>query len=226
MKRIVLCVEGDGEVAAMPPLIKKVLAAKGLSSTVCVDSIQPYRVGGFFKLLQNDFKSWRRYVQSAMQRKHAGGVLLILDSDTLTDKQSLTSCPIEAARQLVQAASTVGAGTRFPLAVVFACQEFESWFISAFCHLAGKRLPDGRQIRTTAIDPPLTPEVAPRDAKGWLSRHIDCGYKPTRDQLALTELLTVDDLRSGGCRSFVRLESAVDQLANAINTGVCVATPN
>jgi len=226
MKRIVLCVEGDGEVEAMPLLIRNVLAAKGLSNRVCVDSIQPFRVGGFFGLLPNNFESWKKKVQAAMQRKHAGGVLLILDSDVLTDKQSRTSCPIEAARQLVQAASIVGAGTRFPLAVVFACQEFESWFISAFNHLAGKRLPDGRQIRTTAIDSPLNPEVAPKAAKAWLSRHIDCGYKPTRDQLALTQLLTVDDLRSGGCRSFVRLESAVDQLANAINTGVCVATPN
>jgi len=115
MKRIVLCVEGDGEVEAMPLLIRNVLAAKGLSNRVCVDSIQPFRVGGFFGLLPNNFESWKKKVQAAMQRKHAGGVLLILDSDVLTDKQSRTSCPIEAARQLVQAASIVGAGTRFPL---------------------------------------------------------------------------------------------------------------
>ncbi len=226
MKSIVLCVEGDGEVEAMPLLIKKVLAAKGFSNTVCVDSVPPFRVGGFFGLVPNGFEKWRKKVKAAMLRKHAGGVLLLLDGDVLTEKQSRTSCPIKAARQLVQAASIVGAGTQFPLAVVFACQEFESWFISAFSHLAGKRLPDGRQIRTTAIDPPLNPEVAPKDAKDWLSRHIDCGYRPTRDQLALTQLLTVDALRSGGCRSFLRLESAVDQLAMAINTGVCVATPN
>ena len=226
MKSIVLCVEGDGEVEAMPLLVKKVLAAKGLSNTVCVDPIQPFRVGGFFGLFPRGFEKWQKYVQAAMRRKHAGGVLLILDSDVLTDKQSRTSCPVETARQLVQAASIVGAGTRFPLAVVFACQEFESWFISAFTQLAGKQLLGGRQIRTAAIDPPPNPEIAPKAAKAWLSRHIDGGYKQTRDQLALTELLTVDDLRSGGCRSFERLESAVDQLANAINTGACVATPN
>jgi hypothetical protein len=225
MKSIVLCVEGDGEVAAMPVLIKKVLSSKGLSSTVCVDAADPFRVGGFFGLSPKGFEPWKKKVQAAMKRKHAGGVLLILDCDVLTDKQSSTSCPIEAARQLVQAASTVGAGTRFPLAVVFAKQEFESWFISAFDQLAGKQLSDGRHVRTSAIDPPTDPEVAPKAAKAWLGNQIEGGYKPTRDQLALTQLLTVEDFRSGGCRSFARLESAIHQLATAIETGVHIATP-
>ena len=225
MKRIILCVEGQGEVEAMPLLIKKVLAAKGLSNTICVDPIPPFRVGGFFSLSPNNFVFWKKKVQAAMLRKDAGGVLLVLDSDVLSDKQSLATCPIDAARQLVQAAAAVGAGVRFPLAVVFACQEFESWFVAAFDRLAGKRMPDGRQIRATAIDMPPHPEVAPKNAKGWLSRQIDCGYKPTRDQLALIQLLAVEDLRSGGCRSFTRLETAVDQLANAISSGTHLATP-
>lgn len=224
MKRIVLCVEGDGEVEAMPHLIKKVLAANGLSSTVCVDEVPPFRLGGFFSLSANNFTLWKNKVQAAMKRKHAGGVLLVLDSDVLADKQSSVACPIAAARQLVQAAASVGAGTRFPLVVVFACQEFESWFISAFDKLAGKRLPDGRQIRTTAIDPPQNPEIAPKAAKAWLGKNMG-GYKPTRDQSELVKLLTVDDLRSGGRRSFQRLESAVGQLAEAISTGVHIATP-
>lgn len=226
MKSIVLCVKGDGEVEAMPVLLKKVLTSQGLSNTVGVDPASPFRVGGFFGLMAKGFEPWKNKVRAAMKRKHAGGVLLILDSDVLTDKQSRTSCPIEAARQLVQAASTVGAGTQFPLAVVFAKQEFESWFISAFDQLAGKQLPDGRHVRTTPIDPPSDPEVAPKTAKAWLSKHIDCGYKPTRDQLVLTELLTVENFRTGGCRSFARLESAIQQLAMAIKTGVHLATPH
>jgi hypothetical protein len=225
MKRIVLCVEGQGEVEALPILVKKLLAAKGLTSTTCVDPIPPFRVGGFFSLLPNGFESWRNKVQAAMKRRDAGGVLLMLDSDVLTDKQSTHSCPVEAARQLIRAASHVGAGSRFPLAVVFACQEFESWFISAFDGLAGKRLPDGRQIRAAATDMPPNPEIAPKAAKAWLNRQIEGGYKPTRDQSALTQLLDIENFRSGRCRSFARLESAVGQLANAIRTGIHVATP-
>lgn len=97
-------------------------------------------------------------------------------------------CAMRAAQILVQEAREVGTGRRFSLAVVFACQEFESWFVVAANSLVGKSFPDGRIILPEAVsDIPPCPESSPRDAKGWLNKKIPTGYNPVRDQQGACE---------------------------------------
>jgi hypothetical protein len=60
--------------------------------------------------------------------------------------------------------------------------------------------------------------------KGWLEQHSP-GYRPTRDQASLTELLDFQVVRGKGVRSFQRLEHAIEQLLDAAAGGSHVATP-
>ncbi len=47
--------------------------------------------------------------------------------------------------------------------------------------LAGLELPDRRPgIKAGTPAPTGDLEVKPRDARGWLDKYIDAGYKPTR----------------------------------------------
>src|SRR5262249_32028437 len=172
--------------------------------------------------------NWLRWLEAAQKRPHLGAVLLFLDGDARAIEGG-PFCARQVACRLAQRARRVGAGTTFSVAVVFACREYESWFIACVEHLAGKPLPpdDRPGIRDGTPAFPSDPEVNPRDAKGWLGQRMHAGYKETRDQEPLTRLLTdqLPHLRGRPVRSFRRLENALLQLIGAIRSGTPVATP-
>ena len=75
-KRLVLLVEGQGDVEAAPVLVDRLLkeyhAAEPVFDVVCLDR-QPLRVGEFAKIRRNrtqrgvhDFGEWRRFLQMAV----------------------------------------------------------------------------------------------------------------------------------------------------------------
>ena len=100
-----------------------------------------------------------------------GGVLIVIDSDD--------DCPKELAPALLDRA-TRAAGGRWPVGVVLAKREFESWFIAAAESIAGHSgLPPG-------LCAPADPESI-RDAKGWLEKAMPPGrkYSETVDQSSL-----------------------------------------
>jgi hypothetical protein len=104
--------------------------------------------------------------------------------------------------------------------------EYETWLIAGVESLAGKPLPDGRPgVKAGAVAPSGNLEEAPRAAKGWLNANMDRGYKPAKDQKALTEMVDVELIRKRGLRSFRRLENAVEQLADAVRSEQHVVTP-
>jgi hypothetical protein len=115
------------------------------------------------------------------------------------------------------------------VAVVFALMEYESWLIACADHLAGLPLPDGRPgIPSGTMVPSQDLESQLRDAKRWLDRCLDEGYKNMRDQELLTRLALghLEAIRSRPMRSFRRLESALQQLIGGIRTGNHVMTPH
>ena len=70
-----------------------------------------------------------------------------------------------------------------PLAVVFACVEYETWIIAGIESLAGKRYKDGRPALPSSLKfPPGEPES---HGKKWLEQNCR-GYRPTLDQSALS----------------------------------------
>jgi hypothetical protein len=223
MKRVVIFVEGEGEADAVPKLVKQLLTYQGAWDVLALDP-DPFRVGHVNKLVKDHYREWTRKLAASLKRRDLGGVLLLLDGDA-KKVEGHAFCAAKVAKSLANEAISLGAGTTFSVAVVFATQEYETWLIAGIESLAGKRLPDGRMIDENAKAPAGNLEEAPRDAKGWFSGVVEGGYKPTRDQAALTDLVDLEVVRQRGLRSFQRLESAIAGLVAAIRTESHVATP-
>jgi hypothetical protein len=234
MKRLVLFVEGDGDVDAVPLLVRRILREKleSESRALVVDS-QPFRVSNLGRLKASDvrpsedFGNWIRWLEAARKRSGLvlGGVLLLLDGDA-GRFMGQDFCPAVVARLLADAARRAGAGAAFSVAVVFADQEYESWLLAAAESFRDRRLPDGRPLH---VDVEVLAEVKigrnPRDAKKWLSRIVEGGYKETRHQALLTKLIDLEVLRRKNLRSFVRLEKAIMELVAACRDDRHVSTP-
>lgn len=79
--------------------------------------------------------------------------------------------------------------------------------------MAGREIRPGVRIAEGATCPE-DPEGI-RDVKGWLSKHFPKGkaYKPTLDQLKLTQWIDFGVLRTSKARSFRTLENALRFLA-------------
>jgi hypothetical protein len=223
MKRIVLFVEGDGEVEAVPRLVKRLLTEQKAWDGFFLDP-NAFRVGRVEKLVKHDYQEWKRKLGASLKRPNLGGVLLILDGD-VEKVENVIFCARDIAKSLAREAASVGGGVTFSVAVVFARQEYESWLIAGIDSLAGRVLSDGRTIAKNPDAPKGDLEEAPRDAKGWLNEVIEGGYKPTRDQVELTGMVDLDVIRNRELKSFRRLESALAGLVSAIRTEKHTATP-
>jgi hypothetical protein len=224
MRRLILFVEGEGEADAVPTLVKRLLKEKGERHDIFLDD-SPFRVGSVDKLVKADFLKWKRFLGASLKRPNVGGVLLILDGD-IEKMGGKAFCAAAVAKSLADVAIHAGAGKTFSLAVVFARQEYEPWLIAGIASLAGQRLPDGRLIERNATAPGGDLEAGPRDAKGWLRAIVEGGYKPTRDQAALTKLVDLEVIRARNLRSFRRLESAVSSLLEAIRCNRPIVSPS
>lgn len=189
---IATVVEGHGEVAAVPVLLRRMAAE--IAPEVRLELPRPYRVGR--DTLLAPYRLERVVAALTAQHGPEAGLLVLLDADD--------DCPAELGPQLLarlQAARPDRSG-----AVVLANREFEAWFLAAAPSLAGTRgLPDG-------LAPPADPEL-PRDCKGWLTEHrVDGhGYKPASDQAALAARFDLRLARKGAA-SFDKLWRDVERL--------------
>lgn len=213
MKRLVLCVEGEGDVAAAPNLIGNLLndLPAELQGTLFLDD-RAMEVGEVRGLTGTRQQEWLRYLEVAKRRRPLGAVLLLLDGD-VSRVEDEPFCEVRVARALADRAQLAGAGDLFSVAVVFLCREYESLLIASYATLPGWR-PD------VAL-----PDFTKRGAKEWLAKNRDGGYKETRDQLPLTRAADLGLIRAAGLPSFRRLERALQQLAVAVQTGRHVSSP-
>lgn len=223
-KRLVLFGEGDGDVTALPVLVRRLLTERGGWDTLHLDP-NCLKVGDVHRLSKN----WQRMVKYALKRRDVGAMLVVLDGDAdfFPAGSQQTFCAAAVAAELAQRAKAeVGAGERFSLALVFACCEYESWLIAGAESLAGKRLSDDRLAlppETQAPEGDL--EVTPRGAKEWLGKRMGSGYKERLDQAEFTQAVDLSIIRNRRMRSFQRLENAISQLVEANRTGQHVCTP-
>lgn len=192
MSTIITIVKGQGEVFAVPILIRRIAAA--VEPSVAPQVPKPIRVKRHRFLKENELE---RYVDlAARQAGPDGCILIILDADD--------DCPPERASEVLQRATAVRSDCR--IRVVLAQCEYEAWFLAAADSIAGHR-----ELRsdTTA---PAEPESI-RDAKGWLTSRMPPGrvYKETRDQPALTMMFNLDQARRGA-RSFDKMWRTVVDL--------------
>ena len=229
MKRLVLLGEGHGEVSALPVLIGRLLQEKGTDNPLYLDHdvirTSPARLVKWDKSKnQPDYSQWVARVELAARRREVGAVLAVYDGDAkkFPAGSSFAFCAATAAKSMAAAAASAGAGKLFSLSIVFACSEYETWLIAGAESLAGRYLSDGRPaLPRHAKFPAGNPES---HGKRWLEQNCD-GYRPTRDQSALTELLDLQSVRAKKLRSFVRLEHALGQLLEAAATNRHTSTP-
>ena len=192
MPTIVAIVEGDGEVEAVPILIRRIAAAE--TPGVFPEVPRPNKVqrGTILKP-----EGIRRYVEfAARQGGPDGRILILFDADD--------DCPRDLASRILRRATEVRSDRR--IQVVLAQREYEAWFLAAADSLAGNR---GLRDDLTA---PGDPESI-RDAKGWLTGQMPRGrsYRETLDQPALTEGFDLERARRSAA-SFRKMWRAVTEL--------------
>lgn len=107
----------------------------------------------------------------------------------------------------------------FPVAVVLPYREFEAWFLPCAHLLAGKPLISGRLERPgLEAGTSFNGDVESiRGVKECLSKHFAGGkaYKPTLDQLPMTQMLDLPTLRAANVPSFGTFERALRFLSTA-----------
>lgn len=173
--RIASIVEGDGEVVAVPVLLRRIAAEFGC----WVTATRPVRVPRGRILLAGVLES--ALDLAARQAGAGGAIFILLDANS--------DCPATLGPAILERA--VAARSDRAIRVVLAKMEFEAWFLAAASSLAGRR--------GLAADfaPPPDPERV-RDAKGAVNAHMpsDRPYRPVRHQAALSATCDLQAARS------------------------------
>jgi hypothetical protein len=180
--QIAAIVEGDGEVEAVPELLRRYVELAGWPGRLRVHPVirQPAS-----KLLKAG--ELERHVELAARKLGGpGGIFVLLDCED--------DCPAALGPKLL---SRVRQARRdLPSSLVLAHREFEAWFIGSAASIAGKR----------NLPFPLQAHPAPETVRGckeWLSDKMPrgFGYDEVNDQPALT---AVFDLNAAAmaCPSF------------------------
>ncbi|GAB1391534.1 MAG: hypothetical protein AMXMBFR78_21610 [Rubrivivax sp.] len=188
MTTIVTIVEGDGEVRALPVLLRRLAEARKMYDLQVPTPIRVHK-DQFIRRPEE----FNRKVQLAIAKAQDGVVLVVLDADD--------DCPVDLASDIVTRANAIAPHGR--VAVVIAQREYEGWFLAAAESIAGARgLDEG-------ITAPGDPDSI-RDAKGWLSQRMGNGrYHEVSDQPALSAVFDIEQA-SQRSRSLRKLVKAVD----------------
>lgn len=185
MIRIASIVEGDGEVSALRVLLRRLAEWKSVPDSL--DILRPIRVKrDQFLNKENEFR--RQLLLAAAKCGDGGWIVIVLDADD--------DCPAKTGRDTLERARQIVPHRR--ISVVFANREFEAWFLAAASSIHGYR---GFMVgQNEHIDAEV-----PRDAKGWMRRHITGGiYREILDQPAFAARFNLQ-LAHDNSRSFRKL---------------------
>ncbi|CAD6876456.1 DUF4276 family protein [Methylomonas fluvii] len=185
MINVTAIVEGDGEVIALPVLLRRL--NEWLTPDVYVDVSYPIRVRRDRFLNKDD--EFRRHLSLAANKcGDKGWILILFDADD--------DCPADLAQEILRRAQIIVPHRK--ISVVLANREYEAWFIAAAESLQG--------IRSFNYDPAkaVDPEQ-PRDAKGWIKACMaNRSYGETTDQPAFSAQIDLQ-LAFDRSRSFRKL---------------------
>lgn len=184
MISIASIVEGDGEVSALPVLLRRL--SDWLPASAYPQPLPPIRVRRD-RFLNRDDEFRKQLLLAASKCGDQGWILVVLDADD--------DCPVKLAATVYLRAQQYVAHRR--LSVVIANREFEAWFIAAAHSLDGHR---GFRAPKVVVNAEV-----PRDAKGWLRSHIDGGtYREVLDQAAFAAAIDLQQAFDNS-RSFRKL---------------------
>lgn len=200
---IVPIVEGQGEEAAVPELLRRLRNEAGLWNLEVGRPIRQRRT----QLVKK--ATLQAAVRIAAVRADCAAILVLFDADD--------DCPKECAPTLEAWARQAAGGK--PCAVVIANREYEAWFLAGMEALRGRC-----RIRQEAESHPDPESV--RDAKGKVEEHMPAGasYSPPVDQVRLTAHLDCERAYRN-CRSFRKLVKAFGALAGAAGVAPAIWPP-
>lgn len=186
MTRVIAIVEGDGEVQALPILLRRLMAWQ-TPDTYC-DILYPIRVQKDRFL--NKAEEFRRFLSlAALKAGEDGWILILLDADD--------DCPANKGAEILVNSQAIIPHRR--LSVVLANREFEAWYLASALSI------DGHRGFTAGIVPADFDAERPRDAKGWLGTRIASGkYRETTDQAGFAAIFDLEQAFCGS-RSFRKL---------------------
>lgn len=192
MITIASIVEGHGEVAALPLLLRRI--AGQVAAGRVVNASRPFRVRRQNFLKPDEVE---RSVEFVANRSGVDGrILILLDANS--------DCPKTLAAEIIERARRARGDQA--IQVVLAKVEYEAWFLAA-----AESVADHRGIKPDVVSP-SNPEAV-QDAKGWISKRMEPGrsYSPSTDQPALTAVFDMDVARKRAA-SFEKLYRAVESL--------------
>jgi len=170
VRSVATIVEGDGEVQALPVLLRRL--GEWLTPDQYVHVASPIRVHRDRFLNKED--EFRRHVLlAAAKAGEDGWILIVLDADD--------DCPSELGETLRQRTQDIAPHRK--ISVVLANREYEGWFLAACKSL------DGHRTFVWQDDDTFDPEAI-RDAKGWMQRNMTGGkYREIIDQPAFSAII-------------------------------------
>ena len=199
MPVIVPIVEGDGDAAALPGLLTRILAEKyGRGDVLVAHGKRVVKANG----RQNLERKLDRFLGHAQNRPDCAAVLIVVDADD--------DCPAELAERLLKRCRDIG--TRRPVEIVCACRSYEAWLLASLETIRGRHgIPDAATLPADAENIP--------DPKRWLDEQMPTGqsYKPTTHQPSFSSAIN-PCLAHRNSRSFRRLCHALEQLVAAVDS--------
>lgn len=192
MLRIAIIVEGDGEIEALPILLRRLAECCGYAGQV--EIVNKLRIPATRLVKAGELE--RAVELSARKLGGHGGIFVLLDAED--------DCPAKLGPALATRARA--ARPDLPVAFALAYREYEAWFLGAASSLAGRRgLPDD------LVDH-IAPE-SPRGCKEWLSDRMASGrgYQETDDQPAFTAIFDLDKAHTA-CSSFKKFRREAEAL--------------
>jgi len=216
MPTLIPIVEGDGEIEALPLLLRRLLHDE---ETYDVDIARPKNAHGCGNLTAPD--QIERFVAYALIEPECDGILVLIDNDAvrglIEGKVLDEDCAPAFAHYL--AGRIQAMHPTKPVAVVVARWEYEAWFLTSL-ETVGRvvGVPKG-----TTFEGDVETE---RSAKGWIERRLPPGrkYSETLDQVRMTAYLDLESATQRS-RSFKRLKHALEQLVDAYLQDELVVTP-
>lgn len=198
MKRIILIVEGHGEVVAAPLLARRVLEELyGIYDW----TFETQRRNDIAHLRARGWESFKRYLAAAFNE--SAPILWMLDCDD--------GCALELVRELHQESQAVS--IRQPLAFCLWVREYETMFFFDPENV-------GRKLGVEHLNIPNPPESR-RSAKEFLGEQMpyDKAYSPRLEQPAITAIIDLHKVQEG-YRSFKHFEKALLWLIQQDSAGL------
>lgn len=170
-------VEGHGDVAAVRCLLER--TRRQLAPETYLNLLQPWRIGRYKLVQPGELENAVERAARCLDPPRA--ILILIDAED--------DCPKELAPRLLARAQR--ARSDVPVGVVLAKFEFEAWFLAAVESLGGRR-----GLKQDL--PPVADPEGVRNAKGWLTRHMEGSraYTETLDQPALAAIFDMELARN------------------------------